>query len=314
MPGRRTLSVVIPTFQRPDWIQRAVRSLQAQDQLPDEVVAIARDTDRPTHQSIEALLRSGLPFELRMEVVSEPGFLPPVGKGLTVARGDVVAVMDDDAEAADGWARRIIAHYDDATVGAVGGRCINCTEEGPLPVPDADRVGYVNLRGQFIGRMYHRPTFTQAVEVDYLMGGNMSYRREVARRLELDMALNHNAAQGYEVDLGLQTRRLGWKILFDPLIAIHHYSAPRAVVGMRASDTESAQWFAFNHARVALRRLPPMRGGFSFAYQLLIGERRVPGLLPMALGPVAHKLGFDLDKAPSALNGRLLAARSVLPT
>ena len=69
-------------------------------------------------------------------MVSEPGFLPPVGKGHLVRRlGEVIAVMDDDAEALEPWAERILANYRDASIGAVGGRCINMigedVERGP---------------------------------------------------------------------------------------------------------------------------------------------------------------------------------------
>ena len=127
----------------------------------------------------------------------------------------------------------------------------------------------------------------------------MSFRREIARRLEFDMALNRNVAQGYEVDLGLQARRMGWRIIFDPAIAIRHYSAPRETVGLRSwTDTESAHWYAFNQARVALRRLPPLHRSISFAYQMTVGERHAPGLLPLALGPLARRLGFEVEAGP----------------
>lgn len=307
------LSVVIPTYQRPQWIRRAVRSLAVQTRPPDEVIAVARDTDVPTHDSIAALQAEGLPFKLRRELVSEPGFIPPVRTGVAAATGDVVAVMDDDAEAEDGWAARLLGHYGDAGVGAVGGRCINTSDEkGPTPVPDADRVGYVNGVGQFVGRMYHRPTFDRPVEVDFLMGGNMSFRREITARLEFDMQLNRNVAQGYEVDLGLQVKRLGWKIIFDPQLAIRHYSAPRATVGLRTFEAESIQWYAFNQLRVGLRRLSPARGSISLVYQFLVGERPAPGVLPLVFSPLARRLGFETRHAPAALKGRLLAARSVL--
>jgi len=139
------MSVVIPTYQRPVWIRRAVKSLAAQTRLPDQVIAVARDTDLPTHEAIAALQGEGLPFELRRELVVEPGFMPPVRLGLSVAEGDLVAVMDDDAEAEPDWAERICAHYVDPTVGAVGGRCLNFSDEhGPTPVPKTDRVGYVS--------------------------------------------------------------------------------------------------------------------------------------------------------------------------
>jgi hypothetical protein len=126
------------------------------------------------------------------------------------------------------------------------------------------------------------------------------------------MMLNRNVAQGYEVDLGLQVRRMSYKVLFDPLIAIRHYSAPRESVGLRTSNTESAQWYAFNQARVSFRRLSLARSSISFAYQMTLGEKQAPGLVPFALGPLARKLGFQVDVARAAIKGRVLAARSVL--
>src|SRR5262249_31710747 len=150
----------------------------------------------------------------------------PVKRGFAVADADVIAVMDDDAEAADGWSERMLAHYARPEVGAVGGRCINMDGDKLSWVPETSRVGYVSPVGNFVGEMYCRTTFTEPVEVSFLMGGNMSFRREVAKQIEFDMELNRNVAQGYEVDIGLQVRAMGWKIVFDPLLAIRHYTAP----------------------------------------------------------------------------------------
>jgi len=308
-----TLTVVIPTYQRPQWIRRAVQSLAAQTRLPDEVITVARDTDTPTHDAIAALQSDRPPFKLRRELVSAPGFIPPVEVGVKAATGDVVAVMDDDAEAENGWAARLLEHYQEAAVGAVGGRYVNTSDEnGPTPVPDADRVGYVNGVGQFVGRMYCRPTFNNPVEVDFMIGGNMSFRREVVTRLEFDLELNRNVAQGYEVDIGLQVRRLGWKIIFDPLLAVRHYSAPRATAGLRMLDSESIQWYAFNQLRVGLRRLSLPRKSLSLLYQFAVGERPAPGVLPLLLSPLARRIGFETHLARSALKGRVLAVRSVV--
>ncbi|HEX3694623.1 MAG TPA: glycosyltransferase [Polyangia bacterium] len=308
----QTLSVIVPTFQRPDWIGRAVRSLAVQTRPPDEVIAVTRDTDTPTHQAIAALQAEGLPFRLLRELVNDPGFMPPVKAGVAVASGDVVAIMDDDAEAETGWARRLLEDYADPTAGAVGGRIINMQGDVPTPVSKTRRVGYVTAFGRFVGNMYREPDFAEPVEVDFLMGGNMSFRREVVGRLEFDLELNRNVAQGYEVDLGLQVKRMGWKVIFDPQLGIRHYSAPRQTVGMRpAADGDAVHWYSYNHARVALRRLPLFHSALAFSYLLTIGERRAPGLVPMLLAPVARRAGFELEAAPAALRGRLLAARRV---
>jgi GT2 family glycosyltransferase len=308
----RSFSVVIPTYQRPDWIKRAVRSLAAQTRPPDEVVPVARDTDVPTHAAIDELARSKLPFTLRRELVVAPGFMPPVERGLAVAAGDIVAVMDDDAEAQEDWAGRLLGHYSNPGVGAVGGRYINTSDDGPTPVPKVDRVGYVTPLGQFVGDMYCQPTFSEPIEVDFMLGGNMSFRREIARKLEFDMELNRNVAQGYEIDVGLQVKNMGWKLLFDPLLAVRHYSAPRETVGLRQSHAEAIQWYTFNNTRVALRRLPRIRRAVSLAYQVSVGQRVAPGVLPAALGPIGRRLGFQTELARAALTGRMLAIRSIL--
>ena len=180
-------------------------------------------------------------------------------------------------------------------------------------VPVVSRVGYVNALGQFIGNMYCRPGFDDAVEVEFMLGGNMSFRREVALRLEFDAQLNRDVAQGYEVDIGLQVKALGWKVLFDPHLTVRHYSAPRATAGMRPeANADGVKWYAFNHVRVALRRLHPPRAVIAVTYQLAIGERRAPGVLPLMIAPLGRKLGFDVRAARAALAGRWLAIRGVL--
>ena len=307
-----TLSVVIPTYQRPDWIRRAVLSLAEQTRRPDEVLAVTRDTDLPSHHSMAALLAANLPFRLRHEMVVDPGFMPPVKVGVAAATGEVVAVMDDDAEAETSWAERLMNNYGDPEVGAVGGRIINMDGDVPTPVATTHRVGHVTAFGRFIGNMYRQPDFSDPVEVDFLMGGNMSFRNDVVRRLEFDLELNRNVAQGYEADLCLQIKRMGLKVIFDPLVRIRHYSAPRATVGMRSADSDAVQWYSYNHARVALRRLPFLHSALAYSYLLAVGERRAPGFLALLLAPVARRAGFETSVARAALKGRLLAARRVL--
>ena len=301
-----SLVVVIPTYQRPDWIRRAVRSLAAQSRPPDEVIAVARDTDTPTHDSIAGLAREGLPFPLRRELVTTPGFMPPVERGLAAANGDVVAVMDDDAEAADGWAARLLA-----ALPRSGGRC------GRRPLHKHGGGRSPELGPRHRSRRLCRPVrHTSSAgciagprsrarsRSSFLMGGNMSFRREVARRIQFDMELNRNVAQGYEVDIGLQVKRMGWKIVFDPEIAIRHYSAPRATAG-------SAEPRGRGDEVVLLQPRP--RGAAAAAVSagrgrdrlpVRVGERRAPGLPPRSPS-VRAPPRLDARMASAALDGRL---------
>src|SRR5205085_11066556 len=52
--------------------------------------------------------------------------------GIDIARGDIVAFLDDDAVAAPDWLDRLCAPYDDRQVIAVGGRVVP-RFDGPRP-------------------------------------------------------------------------------------------------------------------------------------------------------------------------------------
>jgi GT2 family glycosyltransferase len=307
------LSVVIPTYQRPDWIRRAVLSLAAQDPVPMEVIAVARDTDHPTHEAIAALQAESLPFPLLQGVVRDPGFMPPVREGVRLATGDVIAVMDDDAEALAGWTHGLLKNYADPRVGGVGGRYINMEGDREIEVPKARRVGYVSVLGRFVGDMYKRPTFSVPVDVEFLLGGCMSYRREVVRSLQFDLGLNNNVAFGYEVDLGLQVRARGWRLVFDPAVAVHHYSAPRSQAGMRKlDDGQSVFWYAYNQTRVLAGRLSGPHRLLALVWSCLVGERRAPGVIPWLLSPLSRRVGFQAGIARHALKGRARAVRDTV--
>jgi GT2 family glycosyltransferase len=308
-----SLSVVIPTFQRPTWIPRAVRSLAAQVPAPDEIIVVVRDTDRGSHLVVDQLIGSLLTTCIRKGVVAEPGFMPPVQEGLRIASGDIIAVMDDDAEAQEGWASGLLAPYANPSVGAVGGRCINMDGDAIVPVGETNRVGYVSALGRFIGDMYKRPRFTSPMDVHFLMGGCMSFRRDVARALEFDRNLNRNVASGYEVDLCLQVRNAGLRVVFVPSVAIRHYSAPRELAGQREPDDgEGVYWAAYNQTRVAARRLPIAQTFVAVAWAALMGERRAPGGIPWLLGPVSRKVGYKTRLASAALRGRSDALRDLV--
>lgn len=304
------VSVVIPTFKRPDWIKRAVKALALQTVLPAEVVPVARDTDEETQQSVRELTSGTLPFPLKLGLVKEPGFLPPVREGFRLAQGDVICVVDDDAEAQPQLLKRFLEHYQNPRVGAVGGRVINVHRDGrPVDEPWTQRVGYISWTGRVVGDFYKQPAFTDPVDVAFLPGGCMSFRRDVTTRLEVDDCLNQNVGFGYEMDLGLQTQRLGFRLVYDPRVGVLHYSAPRQIDGMRRLDDEEAvRCASYNETRIFLRRLDPAKATAVVGRNLLLGSRRAPGLLPWALAPLCRRIGFVTSVAPAAARGRVEAA------
>jgi hypothetical protein len=69
-------------------------------------------------------------------------------------------------------------------------------------------------------------------------------------------------------------------------------------------DKEAVRWSSYNHARVVLRRLRPLKRAVALAYLMAIGYRRAPGLLPLSVAPLAKRMGFEVEVGGSALRGR----------
>lgn len=90
-----TVSVVIPTRNRPDLVLRAVRSALAQTLSPLEIIVVVDGRDPFT---VEALRKIG---DKRLQVVeleSSVGASEARNRGVQQARGEWVAMLDDDDE------------------------------------------------------------------------------------------------------------------------------------------------------------------------------------------------------------------------
>ncbi|MGH3388542.1 MAG: glycosyltransferase family 2 protein [Actinomadura sp.] len=116
------ISVVICAFteQRWDDVHAAVGSLQAQRHAPHEII-LSVDHNPGLH----ARLRAALPDVVVVENRYGRGLSGGKNTGVELARGDVVAFLDDDAVAAPGWLAAFADRFaaDPAALG-VGGRTL----------------------------------------------------------------------------------------------------------------------------------------------------------------------------------------------
>ena len=91
-----TISIVVPTYRRPDQLLHCLDGLLAQSRPADELVVVRRDDDIAT---ISALY--DYPATIVEVPVHEPGVLAAMIAGMQAATGDIIAFIDDDELAFD---------------------------------------------------------------------------------------------------------------------------------------------------------------------------------------------------------------------
>jgi GT2 family glycosyltransferase len=268
-------SVVIPTYLRPDSLEDCVHSLLDGTLRPDEIIVVGRASDQATRQVVEKLCsRDGDFTRLRSAWVNEAGHIPPVEAGLRLASGELIAFIDDDVTVTPQWLALILRHFSDPSVGVVGGRVV--VPQTPPPKLRG-KPGHVTWYGKTWGNV-GSVSGDRVREVDAVMEGNWVWRRDLLRSLEVDSALNFDDASMYGLDLCLQAKASGFRVLYDPQALVYHHAKPRAPELDRAQRPARAFSYCRNYTYILLKHLPAWRKPVFLAWWFGIGERAAVGL------------------------------------
>ena len=271
------ISTIIPTYRRSKDLERCLEALKKQTRLADEVILVVRDTDDETWSFLDNFNAESLP--MHTVKVSVPGQVAALNAGLDKAKGEIIAITDDDAAPHVDWLQRIEAHYlVDKTIGGVGGRDFlyidNQLVEGAKKT-----VGKLQWFGGTIGN--HHLGVGEPREVDILKGANMSFRKDAIAGLRFDERLRGTGAQVHnDLSFCLAVRRRGWKLIYDPSVAIDHYFAQRFDEDQRGKFSEIAMVNRLhNETLVLLEHLSPLRRTLFLLWAILIGTRANRGFL-----------------------------------
>jgi glycosyltransferase involved in cell wall biosynthesis len=304
------MSVLVPTYRRPDDLRRCLSALLAQTRRPEQVVIVVRDVDTDSHSVADAFKRGGADgIDVDIVTVSPPGILSAMNLGLPRMTGDVLCFTDDDAEPLPDWLERIERWYLDPSVVGVGGRDLLVQQPDSL----AGRCRVVGRRswyGRIVGNHHLALEPPWPVEVSVLKGVNMSYRRTALEGFRFDDRMASYSSSWHELDSGFFARRGGGRLIYDPSIQVRHYASPRPD-GSRESP-QAVYDHSHNYTYVMMKHLSWASRLVFLMYVFLVGQRATWG--PVA---VAYELATRRRLAPwseirSSIAGKCAGVRSFL--
>ncbi|MFC8683284.1 glycosyltransferase family 2 protein [Microbacterium ureisolvens] len=218
------MSFVMPVLNEHDYLRRAVETVLGQDIAgPTEIIlALGPSTDGTTELARE-LARD----DERIVLIDNPAADIPIGLNLAIDAGRYPTVVRVDAhsELDPTYARRALATLDRVRAANVGGVM---RADGRTPFQRAVARAYNSPIG-LGGGAYHGGTQEGEAESAYL---------GVMRRAVLDEVggFDESIRRGEDWELNLRIRRAGYRVWFDPALAVTYWP--------RESWTRLARQFA----------------------------------------------------------------------
>jgi GT2 family glycosyltransferase len=171
--------------------------------------------------------------------------------GICMARGDIVAFIDDDAIPEPEWLEQLARAYDSPAVGAAGGLVFDQTGYSyQYEYSTATRLANANWR---LTRPADHLAYPGAFEFPYLQGTNTSFRRSALLEVggfdeEIEYYLDETELCCRLVDAGYLVRQL-------PNAYVHHKFAPsnirneHKITRYRYPVIKNKLYFALKHGR-----------------------------------------------------------------
>jgi glycosyltransferase involved in cell wall biosynthesis len=230
------VSVIIPTCDRRELLGLCVRSVLSQSLPPDEILVV--DNAPPGGARVPA---GAFPSQVRVLREERVGVSHARNLGIDHARGDILAFIDDDAQAHPEWLSRIVSCLEGTGAAGVGGPTVPVWEAPPprylLDSPKA--LSYIGVFS--LGDERRR----LAESRDFLIGTNCAFRRTVFdeghrfRFITLGRPLR--VGEDWEFSRRIAGR---YPVFYDPGVIVNHLiPAHKAKLGYLA-------WTGFENGRM----------------------------------------------------------------
>lgn len=273
-----TCSLVVCTKDRKQDLLRTLYSVMAQQVKPDELVIVDAGQDDDLYGQLHEIV--GADLKLIYER-SRPGLTLQRNHAIRHSIGDIIAFIDDDVILNQLYIQNMMSTFQEDVSGeivAVLSRIVNyhITSSGRVArcfkVPLMKFISHVFMLPSlgsgkfkpsgFPSVPHHR---TKLLHVECLSGGSTAFRRRIFEQVAFDENLS-GSAQGEDVDMALQIRAIGGKIVYQPDSFLEHHPSSTA----RQNQDMVWRTMVLNHHYLFLKHSSRSLGAIlAFAWALI---------------------------------------------
>lgn len=242
-------SVVIPNWNGRRFLATCLNSLQQQTYSDIEIIVV----DNASNDGSQALMREGFPQVQLITLPENRGFTGACNIGMQAAKGDIIALLNNDTEVDVNWVKEIVNGFcRDQTVGMVASKMLLFDKRDHFHTA-GDTFGTDGSAGN---RGAWERDVGQYDRVEYVFGacgGAAAYRKSMLDDIGL---LDDDFFFLLEdVDLAWRAQLAGYKALYVPsALVYHHLSASGGGVTASYYDGRNGIWVLVKNMPAALIR------------------------------------------------------------
>ena len=229
--------VVVPTSGRFDMLEKCLNSVYRNATLPVNIIVVDDGCDKEEKRSHSELFVYNSDLDVHKQVTFtyirhevREGFPKSCNEGSKRGHSKYILFLNDDVELGDNYFQEVVTLMEKENVGICGTRLLFPSNSSNSSKP-AGKIQHIALACDILANVIHpligwspdNPKTTIAREVWAVTGAALTVRRDLFHKVG---GFNTIYGMGtYEdVELCLQIRTLGYRILIDPKVNGTHYT------------------------------------------------------------------------------------------
>lgn len=225
----KSISVIIPTFNRSEKLVLVLEALNRQSLLPQnfEVLIVDNNSSDNTRNAVATFIKKYPHLNILYLFERQGGLSFARNCGVQQSQSDIITFLDDDAVPHTDLLQTILSSYEDTSVGCVGGKIV------PSFPKDVKLPNWLTaiFNGYFSGFDLGTNQVKELTEKDsFPYGANISFRKKAIISAGLFNPrlgrCGKNLISGEEVEMCMRIYHMGWKILYNPHAVVKHLISP----------------------------------------------------------------------------------------